>query len=92
MLCGVHAVHWCAPWHRILCCDVCMWQLKIEMASQAPPKEAGSGKGGKGILSLRKRLRRRKGQRIRQRRRRRLRHLEARLSCEHICLGGNALK
>ena len=57
----------------LLCCDVCVWQLKIEMASQAPPKEAGSGKGGKGILSLRKRLRRRKGQRIRQRRRRRLR-------------------
>ena len=32
----------------LLCCDVCVWQLKIEMASQAPPKEAGSGKGGKG--------------------------------------------
>ena len=50
----------------LLRCDVCVWQLKIEMASQAPPKEAGSGKGGKGILSRRKRLRRRKGQRIRQ--------------------------
>jgi hypothetical protein len=73
MLCGVHAVHWCALLHRMLCCDVCVCQLKIEMpvASQAPPKEAGSGKGGnlkgKGFDPWRK------GQRIRQRRRRRLR-------------------
>ena len=93
MLCGVHAVQWCALLHRILCCDVCVWQLKIEMpySGLASAAEGGGQRQGRQLEGKRLRPVAERAKDSAKAAAAAAATMEARLSCEHMCLGGNAL-